>query len=85
MGLTIIRGRLDKGDEQRMRVLYGTLVLGMVLYADEPRVVFQFDHFDQVRVGIDADRFEPGFGEFVEIVVVEFITVAVTLDNCVFP
>lgn len=59
MGLTIIRGRLDKGDEQRMRVLYGTLVLGMVLYADEPRVVFQFDHFDQVVSGLMPTGLSP--------------------------
>ena len=53
----------------------------MVLYADEPRMVLHFDHFDQIGVRIDADRFQAGPNELVEVVVVELVAVAMTLDD----
>ena len=57
------------------------LVFGMVLYADEPRMVLHFDRFDQIGVRIDADRFQAGPNELVEVVVVELVAVAMTLDD----
>ena len=53
----------------------------MVLYADEPRMSFEFDRFDEVRVGVDADRLHAGLLEGVDVIVVEFVTVPVPFVN----
>ena len=78
---TVLGRRFDERYEKRMRMQGRALVFGMVLYADEPRMVLHFDHFDQIGVRIDADRFQTGPNELVEVVVVELVAVAMTLDD----
>ena len=68
-----------------MRVQCRTFIFGVVLHADKPRMVFQFDDLDQVRIRIYADRFEACLDELVQVVVIEFVTVAMAFDDLGFP
>src|SRR5690606_13464200 len=64
-----------------MRIGHGTFVFGMVLYPDKKRMVFKFDDFNEARLGVFARCDEPGFAEFVCVLTVKLIAVAVALRN----
>ena len=69
----------DEVEEKRMGVENRRGVFRMELGADEPRVVGQFNHFDKVACGVGADTLHAVAFEVGKIMVVEFVSVAMTL------
>lgn len=64
-----------------MRILNRTLVFRVILYTNEPRMVLQFNDLYQIGLGIDSDRFQARLAELFNVIVVEFVTMTVTLYN----
>ena len=62
-----------------MRSADRTFVFRMVLYADEPRVALQLDPFDEPRIGVDPHGQQACLAEILDVVVVEFVAVAVAV------
>ena len=53
----------------------------MVLRTDEPGMPLDLDDLDQPRVGIDTHGLHTGTFERSQVIIVEFVTVTVTLRN----
>ena len=60
---------------------HGAGILGMELGADEPTMAGDFDNLDQVALGVHADAFHAVLLVFFFVLVVELVSVAVTLTD----
>src|SRR6188768_110785 len=76
--------RLDEASEQRMPIARRRAELGMELAGDEERMRRQFDHLDQ-SIAREAGEPQASVHEFLQIAVVEFVTMAMTLGDDVRP
>src|SRR5262249_10659442 len=70
---------LDEGDEQGMRAVGPRAQLGMELHADEPRMLGDLHHLDEIASGIASGDREAARDEILAELVVELIPVAVAL------
>src|SRR5688572_22549745 len=75
---------LDITGEQRMTVARRGREFGMELHADEPGMIFQLHDLDQIAVHRGAGNHQPFLFELRAELVVEFVTMAMTLDDGVF-
>src|SRR5271156_6411256 len=78
-GAILARGAHEAG-EQRVPVAGRRGELRVELTGDKPRMRTQFDKFHQA-IGGKAREGEAGCGQLVKIVIVEFIAMAMTLEN----
>src|SRR5690606_20986310 len=77
--------RIDESREQRMAVTWRRGEFGMELTADEPRVIWHLDHFHQRAVHGAACHLQAGALQSVQVGIVDFIAMPVTLDNHFLP
>src|ERR1700689_257250 len=75
----ILTGRPDESREQRMPVARRRGELRVKLAGDEPRMRTQLDELDQA-VGRESGEAQAGRGQLLEIMIVEFITMTMTLE-----
>src|SRR6478672_3146049 len=78
---SLLFGRADEGEEQRMRAGRAALELRMELRRQKPRMVFQFDDLHQFVVGGTATHLHAFRLNAAAIGVVELIAVAVALED----
>ena len=74
-------GGFDKAVEEGMRFHRLRFEFGMILHGDEPWVRRDFDDLDEVAAGADAGGDESRFGEGPAVLRVEFVAVAMPLDD----
>src|SRR5581483_7893239 len=75
------QGGMDETLEQRMGCRRFRLELGMALHRQEPRMVAQLDHFDELAVGAGAGHLQAVGGELLAELIVELIAMAMTLAH----
>src|SRR5215210_7735655 len=71
--------RADEARKQWVRTRWTGLELGVELAADVPRVRLQLHHLHQRSVGRQSAEIESVLDELVAVLVVDFVTVAMTL------
>src|SRR5947209_7240146 len=62
--------RLDEPPKQRMRLRRLGFELGMTLDGEEPGMVAQLDHLDELAIGTGAGHFQAVGGELLAVLVV---------------
>src|SRR5690554_1520852 len=77
----LLQCRIDKAAEQRMAVTRGGGEFRVELAGNEPRMIRHLDHFHQGTIHGAAGNAQTGLLQLRQQVVVDFITVAVTLDD----
>ena len=80
----VVVGGGDETFKQGVWLVGLALKLGMELARNEERVVFQFDHFDQLAVRRQTAENEAGALELLAISIVELVSVAMPFvhDKC---
>ena len=71
--------RFDEAKEQRVGIQHGTVVLGVVLYTDIPGERRNFDHFDEMGIGVLSHALHSGRFKLGTVVTIKLETVTVTL------
>ncbi len=77
----MLQSRPDKFKEKRVRSVRAAFKLGMKLNADEKAVLRQLDCFDNPAVRGGAADYEAGLFHKLPVLIVEFVAVAMTLEN----
>src|SRR5689334_955469 len=77
--LTTLQRRFDKIAEQRLRAIRSRGELRVELRSDEPRVVVEFNDFHETSVRGRAGEHEACLHHRVPVLVVELVTVTMTL------
>src|SRR6266536_941206 len=77
----LLHRRLDEGGKQRVRRKWPRFELGVELHADEPGVVFVFDHLGQEPVGRHAAEAHAVLLEPALVAGIDLVAVAVALGN----
>src|SRR5579871_3627933 len=77
----LLQRGVDEGSKQWMRLEGTRLQLGMVLHADEPRMISEFDRFGQQAVRRHSGKYEAALLEILAIVGIDFVTVAMAFEN----
>ena len=81
MLLLIGKRCFDKSVKQRMAFVWSLFKFRMCLCCHKPRMVGQFDHFDDASVRLNTAQFHAVFNTFCTVVIIEFITVAVSFGD----